>query len=359
MESTCFLLIDENGKEHSIYTGDTLFIGDVGRPDLAQKAAHMTQEQLAATLYHSLRDKVMTLPHDVIVYPGHGAGSACGKNMSSKTWDTIGGQLSTNYALRANMTEEEFVKEVTDGLLPPPQYFPQNVAMNKSAIVSIDDVLERGTVALDPETFEGIANHEGAMVLDTRTPADFVKGHVPNAIFIGIDGSFAPWVGALIPDLNQPLIIIAPEGREEEVVTRLSRVGYDNTLGYLEGGVEAWVKAGKELSTIEQVTATEFAARMAADGLQLVDVRKPGEFEAEHIDGAWSLPLDYVNDKMDVLEDDKTYYAHCATGYRSVIFNSILKARGKHNVVDVAGGFEALAATDLQKTDFVCPSTLK
>ena len=359
MESTCYLLIDENGKEHSIYTGDTLFIGDVGRPDLAQKAASMTQEQLAATLFHSLRNKLMPLPKDVIVYPGHGAGSACGKNMSSKTWDTIGGQLETNYALRADMSEEEFVKEVTDGLLPPPQYFPQNVAMNKSSIVSIDDVLERGTVALDPETFEGIANHEGAMVLDTRTPAEFVKGHVPNAIFIGIDGSFAPWVGAMIPDLNQPLIIIAPEGREEEVVTRLSRVGYDNTLGYLEGGVDAWVKAGKELSSIEQVTATEFASRMAQEGLQLVDVRKPGEFEAEHIDGAWSLPLDYVNDKMDVLEDDKTYYAHCASGYRSVIFNSILKARGKHNVIDVAGGFEALAATELKKTDYVCPSTLK
>lgn len=359
MESTCYLLLDEDGKEHSIFTGDTLFIGDVGRPDLAQKAAHMTQEELASTLFHSLRDKIMVLNQETIVYPGHGAGSACGKNLSSKTWDTIGGQLETNYALRADMTEAEFVAEVTDGLLPPPQYFPQNVAMNKSAIVSIDDVLQRGTVALDPETFEGIANHEGAMVLDTRTPADFVAGHVPNSIFIGIDGSFAPWVGALVKDLSQALIIIAPEGREEEVVTRLSRVGYDNTMGYLEGGLDAWKAAGKDVETVEQITATEYAERVKNEELQLVDVRKPGEFEAEHIDGAWSLPLDYINDKMDVIEEDKTYYAHCASGYRSVIFNSILKARGKHNVVDVAGGFQALAATELPKTDYVCPSTLK
>ena len=359
MESTCYLLLDESGNEHSIYTGDTLFIGDVGRPDLAQKADRMTQEDLASLLYKSLRDKIMTLPHDVIVYPGHGAGSACGKNMSSKTWDTIGGQLQSNYALRFNMTESDFVKEVTDGLLPPPKYFPKNVAMNKSTIISVDDVLERGKVALDPETFEGIANHEGAMVLDTRSPIEFVEAHVPNSIFIGIDGSFAPWVGALIPDLNQPVIIVAPQGREEEVVTRLSRVGFDNTLGYLKGGIQTWVKSGKDVASVEQITAAEFAERSHTESLQLVDVRKPGEFEAEHIDGAWSLPLDYVNEKMEVIEEGQTFYAHCATGYRSVIFNSILKARGKHNVVDIAGGFSALTETDLTKTDFICPTTLK
>lgn len=359
MESTCYLLFDESGKAHSIYTGDTLFIGDVGRPDLAQKAANMTQEDLASILYKSLRDKIMSLPHDVIVYPGHGAGSACGKNMSSKTWDTIGGQLHSNYALRIDMTEADFVKEVTDGLLPPPQYFPKNVAMNKSAIISIDDVLERGKVALDPETFDGIANHEGAMVLDTRSPIEFVEGHIPNSIFIGIDGSFAPWVGALIPDLNQPLIIVAPQGREEEVVTRLSRVGFDNTLGYLHGGISAWAKSGKEVASVEQIGAEEFAKQSRTESLQLVDVRKPGEFEAEHIDGAWSLPLDYVNEKMEAIEEGRTFYAHCATGYRSVIFNSILKARGKHNVIDIAGGFAALSETDLTKTDFVCPTSLK
>ena len=359
MESTCFLLLDENGKEHSVFTGDTLFIGDVGRPDLAQKAAHLTQEQLAATLFHSLRDKVMTLPHETIVYPGHGAGSACGKHMSSQTWDTIGNQIATNYALRADMTEEEFVKEVTDGLLPPPQYFPKNAAMNKMDIVSIDNVLERGTVALDPDTFEAMANHEGAMVLDTRSQEDFVAGHVPNSIFIGIDGSFAPWVGALVADLNQPLVLITPEGREEEVVTRLSRVGYDNTLGYLEGGLAAWKAAGKEVSTIEQVTAEQVAEGFEGRDWELLDVRKPGEFEAEHIDGANSLPLDYVNEKMDAIDPNKTYWAHCAGGYRSVIFNSILKARGFHNVVDIAGGFKALEGTALPKTDYVCPSTLK
>ena len=359
MESTCYLLLNEEGDPHAIFTGDTLFIGDVGRPDLAQKAASMTQEQLAATLFHSLRDKIMTLPEHVLVYPGHGAGSACGKNLSSQTWDTIGGQLSSNYALRADMTEEEFVKEVTDGLLPPPQYFPQNVAMNKSSIVSVDDVLARGTIALDADTFEGIANHEGAMVIDTRSADTFVAGHIPNSIFIGIDGSFAPWVGALIPDLQQPIILVADAGREEEVVTRLSRVGYDNTMGYLAGGIEAWKAAGKELEQIEQITATDIAQRVQNESLNILDVRKPSEWEAEHLEGVPNLPLDYLNDHMDEIDANQTYYAHCAGGYRSVIFNSILKARGYHNIVDIAGGFKALAATELPKTNYVCPSTLK
>ena len=359
MESTCYLLLNEEGDPHAIFTGDTLFIGDVGRPDLAQKAASMTQEQLAATLFHSLRDKIMTLPEHVLVYPGHGAGSACGKNLSSQTWDTIGGQLSSNYALRADMTEEEFVKEVTDGLLPPPQYFPQNVAMNKSSIVSVDDVLARGTIALDADTFEGIANHEGAMVIDTRSADAFVAGHIPNSIFIGIDGSFAPWVGALIPDLQQPIILVADAGREEEVVTRLSRVGYDNTMGYLAGGIEAWKAAGKELEQIEQITATDIAQRVQNESLNILDVRKPSEWEAEHLEGVPNLPLDYLNDHMDEIDANQTYYAHCAGGYRSVIFNSILKARGYHNIVDIAGGFKALAATELPKTNYVCPSTLK
>jgi hydroxyacylglutathione hydrolase len=359
IESTCYLLLNEEGEPHAIFTGDTLFIGDVGRPDLAQKAASMTQEQLAATLFHSLRDKIMTLPGHVLVYPGHGAGSACGKNLSSQTWDTIGGQLSSNYALRADMTEEEFVKEVTDGLLPPPQYFPQNVAMNKSSIVSVDDVLARGTIALDADTFEGIANHEGAMVIDTRSADAFVAGHIPNSIFIGIDGSFAPWVGALIPDLQQPIILVADTGREEEVVTRLSRVGYDNTMGYLAGGIAAWKAAGKAVEQIEQITATDLAQRVQNESLNILDVRKPGEWEAEHLAGVPNLPLDYLNDHMEEIDANQTYYAHCAGGYRSVIFNSILKARGFHNIVDIAGGFKALAATDLPKTNYVCPSTLK
>lgn len=358
MESTTFLLIDEEGKEHAIFSGDTLFIGDVGRPDLAQGATGMTKEQLAGTLFDSLRTKIMTLPDDVLVYPAHGAGSACGKNMSKQTWDTLGNQKATNYALRPDMTKEEFIAEVTDGILPPPQYFAANVKMNKTGYDSIDTVLERGTVALDPDTFEAIANHEGALVLDTRSELDFVAGHIPNSIFIGIDGSFAPWVGAMIPDLEQAIIFIAPEGREEEVVTRLSRVGYDNTLGYLEGGIAAWKNAGKELDTIAQVNATT-TAELAAQGANILDVRKPSEFEAEHVKGARNLPLDFINENFTALDPNETWYVHCAGGYRSVIFQSILKARGYHNLIDVAGGFKALAETEIEKTAYVCPSTLK
>ena len=358
MESTTFLLIDEEGKEHAIFSGDTLFIGDVGRPDLAQGATGMTKEQLAGTLFDSLRTKIMTLPDDVLVYPAHGAGSACGKNMSKQTWDTLGNQKATNYALRPDMTKEEFIAEVTDGILPPPQYFAANVKMNKTGYDSIDTVLERGTVALDPDTFEAIANHEGALVLDTRSELDFVAGHIPNSIFIGIDGSFAPWVGAMIPDLEQAIIFIASEGREEEVVTRLSRVGYDNTLGYLEGGIAAWKNAGKEVDTIAQVNATT-TAELAAQGANILDVRKPSEFEAEHVKGARNLPLDFINENFTALDPNETWYVHCAGGYRSVIFQSILKARGYHNLIDVAGGFKALAETEIEKTAYVCPSTLK
>lgn len=358
MESTTFLLLDEQGKEHAIFSGDTLFIGDVGRPDLAQGATGMTKEQLAGTLFDSLRTKIMTLPDHVLVYPAHGAGSACGKNMSKQTWDVLGNQKSTNYALRADMTKEEFIAEVTDGILPPPQYFAANVKMNKTGYDSIDRVLERGTVALDPETFEAIANHEGALVLDTRSELDFVAGHVPNSIFIGIDGSFAPWVGAMIPDLEQAIIFIAPEGREEEVVTRLSRVGYDNTLGYLEGGIIAWTNANKEVETIAQVNAVT-TAELAEQGAKILDVRKASEFEAEHVKGARNLPLDFINENFTELDPNETWYVHCAGGYRSVIFQSILKARGYHNLIDVAGGFKALAETEIAKTTYVCPSTLK
>ncbi|NNE56313.1 MAG: MBL fold metallo-hydrolase, partial [Flavobacteriales bacterium] len=256
MESSCFLLFDENGKEHSVFTGDTLFIGDVGRPDLAIKS-DLTKEDLAGYLFDSLRNKLMTLPDEVIVYPAHGAGSACGKNMSSETWDTLGRQKKSNYALRADMTREEFIKEVTDGILPPPQYFSKNAMINKSGYESLDKVMERGNIPLDPDTFEAMANHEGALVLDTRSKDDYAQKHIPNSIFIGVDGSFAPWVGALITDIAQPIIFIADEGREEEVVTRLSRVGYDNTLGYLEGGIAAWEKAGKDIDSIEQVSAED------------------------------------------------------------------------------------------------------
>lgn len=358
LESATYLLFDENGKEHAIFSGDTLFIGDVGRPDLAQKGT-MTQDDLAGLLYDSLRNKIMTLPDEVVVYPAHGAGSACGKNMSKETTDLLGNQKNTNYALRADMTKEEFVKEVTDGLLPPPQYFAQNVAMNKTGAVGLDKVLEKGKVALDIDTFEAMANHEGAIVLDTRSAEDFAERHVPNSIFIGIDGSFAPWVGALIPDLQQAIIFIADEGMEEEVVTRLSRVGYDNTLGYLEGGLDAWVKAGKEVDSVVSIPAAEFAKAYKNSELNVLDVRKPSEWEAEHVEDSENLPLDYINENMDKVDQDKTYHLHCAGGYRSMIASSILKSRGFHNIVDIAGGFKAIAETDVPKTEYVCPSTLK
>lgn len=356
LESSTYLLFDEEGKEHAIFSGDTLFIGDVGRPDLAQKGS-MTQDDLAGMLYESLRNKVMTLPDEVIVYPAHGAGSACGKNMSKETHDLLGNQKKNNYALRADMTKEEFVREVTDGLLPPPQYFAQNVAMNKAEAKGIDSILEKGNVGLDVDTFEAMANHEGALVLDTRDRLDFIESHVPNSIFIGIDGSFAPWVGALIPDLQQPIIFLVSEGREEEVVTRLSRVGYDNTLGYLKGGMKAWIEAGKEVASLTSISADEFAKAYAAGDLDVMDVRKPGEFEAEHVENAESLPLDYLSDSMDKVNADKTYHLHCAGGYRSVIAASILKSRGFHNIVDVAGGFAAISKTEVPTTHFVCPST--
>jgi len=357
MESTTYLVIDENGKEHAIFSGDTLFIGDVGRPDLAQKGS-ITQDDLAGYLYDSLRQKIMTLPDDVIVYPAHGAGSACGKNMSKETTDLLGNQKKTNYALRADMTKEEFVKEVTDGLLPPPQYFAKNAAMNKSAAVGLDKVMERGNVPLDVETFEAMANHEGAIVLDTRSPHDFAREHVPNSIFIGIDGSFAPWVGALIPDLDQPIVFITMDGREEEVVTRLSRVGYDNTLGFLAGGLEEWKKAGKETDSLVSISAEEFAGKFSTD-LNVLDVRKPGEFAAEHVEDAMNFPLDYINHEMDKVNKDTEYYIHCAGGYRSMIAASILKSRGFHKVVDIAGGFSSIQDTNVPRTDYVCPSTLK
>lgn len=359
MESSCFLLKDEQGKDQSVFTGDTLFIGDVGRPDLAQKAANLTKEQLAELLFDSLRNKIMTLGDDVIVYPAHGAGSACGKNMSDETISTIGNQKQTNYALRANMTKDEFVKEVTDGLLPPPGYFPQNVRMNKEGYDAIGEVLQRGTTPLSVEAFEVAANETGALVLDTRNPEHFVKGFIPNSINIGIDGNFAPWVGALIPDVKQNLLLVCEPGREEEVVTRLARVGYDNVLGYLNGSYAAWEAEGKETDSITSISAFEFAHRYKQHPLTVIDVRKQGEYEAEHLEGATNIALDYINDNMASFPKDTTFYVHCAGGYRSVIASSILKARGYNKMVNVEGGFKAIAETEVPRTQFVCATTLK
>jgi glyoxylase-like metal-dependent hydrolase (beta-lactamase superfamily II)/rhodanese-related sulfurtransferase len=358
MESTTYLLKDENGKPYAIFTGDTLFIGDVGRPDLAQKAGSITQEDLAGFLYDSLHNKIMTLPDEVLVYPAHGAGSACGKNMSKETWDTLGNQKKTNYALKA-ASKEQFIKEVTDGLLPPPAYFPQNVAMNKGVIESVDSVKERGMRALTPDQFELVAETEGALVLDTRGAQTFKDGFVPRSINIGIKGDFAPWVGAMITDVKHPLLLVTDEGMEDEVVTRLSRVGYDNVLGYLRGGIAAWKASGKDVDTIESISAEEFAKRFHANKLRVVDVRKDGEYEAEHVDGAWHASLQYINQNLAAFSKEETNYIHCAGGYRSMVAASLLKARGWQNIVDVAGGFNAIKKTDVKVTDYVCPSTLK
>ncbi|WP_459211788.1 MBL fold metallo-hydrolase [Aquimarina rhabdastrellae] len=358
MESTTYLLIDENGKDHAIFSGDTLFLGDVGRPDLAQKAASMTQEELAGILFDSLRSKIMTLADDVIVYPAHGAGSACGKNMMKETVDTLGNQKKMNYALRTDMTREEFIKEVTEGLLPPPGYFPFNVQMNKEGYDDLDTVIKRGTRALGVEELEVVVNETGAMILDVRHQQVFAKGHIPRSIFIGIDGGFAPWAGALIKDVQQSIILIADEGREEETITRLSRVGFDNTIGYLKGGFDAWKAAGKEVDSLISIPATEFKEKLA-DAIPVYDVRKEGEYLKSHIEGAHLTPLDFLNSHLQEFPEDKTFYIHCAGGYRSMIAASILKSRGIHNLVEIAGGFKAIKEAGIKVTDEVCSSTLK
>ena len=358
MESTTYLLRDKTGKDIAIFSGDTLFLGDVGRPDLAQKAAHMTQDELAGLLFDSLRNKIMPLSDDVTVYPAHGAGSACGKNMMKETVDTLGNQKKVNYALRENMTREEFVKEVTDGLEPPPQYFPLNVKMNKSGYDDIDNVLSRGLNPLDPDSFEVLANEAGALILDVRHQDEFVKGHIPQSVFIGLDGGFAPWVGALVGDVNQPLLIIAPEGREEETITRLSRVGFDQTLGYLKGGFDAWKISGKEYDMISGVTAGDLEKLAKEEKVLVFDVRKENEFISEHIASAQNTPLDLLNDYLDRFPENQPFYIHCAGGYRSVIAASVLKKRGIHNLIDVQGGFKAIKETKIELTDHVCPSTI-
>lgn len=357
LESATYLLIDENGKDHAIFSGDTLFLGDVGRPDLAIKS-DLTKEDLAGMLYDSLRNKIMPLADDVIVYPAHGAGSACGKNLSKETVGILGDQKRTNYALRADMTRDEFIKEVLDGIAPPPQYFAKNAMMNKSGYSTFESVLEKGNVPLFPEEFEALANHESALVLDVRHQDDFVKTHIPNAIFIGLDGQFAPWVGALITDIKQPILLVVPEGRSQEAVTRLSRVGYDNTLGYLQGGIEAWQKSGRDVETLQSISAKALESKIGEKGTNILDVRKDGEFLSSHIEDAQYLSLEFINENMTEIDKNKTYHVHCAGGYRSVIAASILKARGFRNLVNVEGGFAAIKETSISVTDYVCPSTL-
>ena len=363
LESSCYLLKDKEGKDYALFSGDTLFLGDVGRPDLAQKVSNMTKEELAGILFDSLRTKVMTLADDVIVYPAHGAGSACGKNLSTETVGTIGEQKQINYALRANMTKKEFIQEVTDGLLPPPLYFPLNAKLNREGYENVEDII-KDAVAYDAETFEMVANEIDTVILDVRHQDDYAKGHIPKSIFIGIDGDFAPWVGALIPDIKQPILLITPLGREEESILRLARVGYDNTLGYLKGGFDTWKNEGLEYDTVNSVSAgmLEEVLEEASEEHQKIpifDVRKDGEYAAEHITDVPSTPLDNINDHLAEFPKEEEFYLHCAGGYRSMIAASILKARGYHNVINVAGGFNAIKKTSIKTTNFVCPITPK
>ncbi|MGB0428148.1 MAG: MBL fold metallo-hydrolase [Flavobacteriales bacterium] len=357
MESTTYLLRDQNGKDHAIFSGDTLFLGDVGRPDLAQKTGLITEKDLAGYLYDSLRQKIMPLADDVIVYPAHGAGSACGKNMMKETVDTLGNQKQMNYALRADMTKEEFIAEVIDGLLPPPNYFPANVKLNKEGYDDIDDVLKRGTQALSPEAFATIANETGAVILDVRHQDEFVKGHIPRSIFIGLDGGFAPWVGALIADVKQPILLVTPPGREEEAVTRLSRVGFDQALGYLKGGFETWKQAQLDYDDIRSISAEEFKNELKNSNQPVFDVRKESEYLSEHVLGAVNTPLDFLNTHLAEFPEEP-FFVHCAGGYRSVIASSVLKSRGIHNLIDVKGGFKAIREAGVEVSEFVCPTSL-
>lgn len=359
LESSCFLLIDENGESKILFSGDTLFIGDVGRPDLAQKAANMTREELAGLLFESLKNKIMPLSNDIIVYPAHGAGSACGKSLSKETFDTLGHQKETNYALNPKLTKDEFIKEVTNGLMPPPGYFPLNVGLNKSGYESFETVLKRGMTALDPQKFELVLESDDVLVLDTRSQSSFIHEHIPGSIFIGIDGDFAPWVGALVPRIEQRILIVTEPGREEEVVTRLARVGYDQCIGFLQGGIKAWKEAGKKVESLESINVEMFSKLNSNASINILDVRKKSEFESQHILGAINAPLNYINDNLSLIEKHKTYYVHCAGGYRSVIFISILKARGFDNLINVEGGMTAIKKNDkFVMTEYVCPTTM-
>ena len=361
MESSSYLITDDEGNTPYVCTGDCLFIGDVGRPDLAVKQGTLTEKDLAGYLFDSLRNKIMTLPDDIIVYPNHGAGSACGKNMSSETFDTLGNQKKTNYALRADMTKEEFIIEVTTGLKPPPQYFPNNVRMNKTINTSIEDILHKGTTPLDAATFKEMSEQKDILVVDTRSKELYAEeGTVPGAWYIGIDGNFAPWVGSLIRDINQKIIFIADsENRVNEIVTRFSRVGYDNTLGYLEGGMSNWKSHGFEVDFIGSMSAAKFAKKLSRGEMEKpVDVRKESEYLSEHVVGVENFPLDTIHQNFAEINPNKEYFLHCASGYRSLIAASIFMANGVKRVTDVRGGFKDLKETEAPMTDYVCPTTL-
>lgn len=355
MESSTYLLINPKGKNIAIFTGDTLFLGDVGRPDLAQKGGDITQEELAGILFDSLRNKILPLADDVIVYPAHGAGSACGKNMMKETVDTLGNQKKVNYALREDMTKEEFVVEVCDGLMAPPAYFPQNVMLNKHGYTSVEKLIDKGSKELSVDEFVRLSNDKETIVLDVRHQKDFIVSHIPGSIFIGLNGGFAPWVGAVLRDVNQKLVLVTPGGKEKEAITRLARVGFDQVLGYLEGGIENWINHKKEIDTLESITANQFHGRISeAEKIEIIDVRKPGEFAAGHINGAKHFPLSTIDDSCNDLPKGETLHIHCAGGYRSVIASSILKRKGIHDIIDIAGGMGAIKKTSIELVETEC-----
>lgn len=359
MESTSYLLIDETGKQHGIITGDTLFIGDVGRPDLAQHViAELTQDKLARHLYHSLRNKIMPLADELIVYPNHGAGSACGKMMSKETTDTLGNQKKTNYALNPKLTEDEFVKALLTGLTTPPGYFPKNVLMNIQGYESLDAVMQRAHQPFTPIEFETVANEEDVLVLDTRPADEFAKGFIPNSVNIGLDGNFAMWVGEMIHDIEQKILLVAEPGKEEEAMIRLSRVGYDHTIGYLKDGFKAWKNTGRETDQINRISAEKLEDMLSQDNITVIDVRKKSEFESEHLVDAVNIPMNEINQRLTEFPKDKPFVLHCAGGYRSIIAGSILKQRGWDNFTDVIGGYNQIKKTGLAKTAYVCPTTL-
>jgi glyoxylase-like metal-dependent hydrolase (beta-lactamase superfamily II)/rhodanese-related sulfurtransferase len=355
MESSCYLLTDKEGKDIAIFTGDTLFLGDVGRPDLAQKSDHLTAEDLAGYSFESLRNKIMPLNDDIVIYPAHGAGSACGKKMSKETFDSLGNQKKTNYALREDMTKKEFIKEVLEGLNPPPEYFPSNVKLNKEGYEPLDKILSRSINELTVIDFK--KNVNGSLMLDVRSIEEFAKAHIPGSIFIGLDGGFAPWVGELIKDINHPIVIISPAGREEEAITRLSRLGFDNSKGYLKGGINAWIDSGNEVDSVESINKNEFEKLFVEENTKIFDVRNESEFNSEHVVGACNIPLNKLNANLEKINSNGVNYIHCAGGYRSMIASSILKARGIHNFIDIKGGYSAISdSLIINKTKYACQS---
>jgi len=338
IESTTYLLKDSSGKDHAIFTGDTLFLGDVGRPDLSQNSS-MSNRDLASMLFDSLRNKIMTLSDDVIIYPGHGEGSSCGKDLSSETIGKLGDQKKTNYALRENMTKDEFIREVLDGLLDPPKYFPDNVMLNKEGYDESDEIINRSFNSLTSMEVKNMLK-EKVTILDVRSVDDFSSSHIPGSIFIGLDGRFAPWVGEILEDVSKKLILIAPKGREKEAIIRLSRVGFDNVIGYLEGGINSWIKNGGIINKVLNESASKFST--IDNNKDILDVRSKNEHKSESLLNSINIPLIDLSKSIDKVSFEKTFYVHCKGGYRSMIAASILLANGISNFSNIPGGYDKI-----------------